>query len=193
MLLDRMVNAFESSVREKKLLSETDIEKMTYGLHVILGECTKLIILGVFFLIFDRFLDFILAFLILVSIRSHSGGLHFYTWIKCFLFSFVFFVLAILVLPKITFLDQAEFVIILVVINLIITAIYAPKTSKYRPLTQRKYIIKSKFLALLFTLIWFTALFLFFLDTTLFSIGIWIITLQNTQLLLSGGIRYEKN
>lgn len=193
MLLDRMVNAFESSVREKNLLSETDIEKMTYGLHVILGECTKLIILGVFFLIFDRFLEFILAFIILVSIRTHSGGLHFYTWTKCFLFSFTFFVLAILVLPRFTFLNQIGFFIFFVALSSIITAIYAPKTSKYRPLTKRKYILKSKFLALLFTFIWFTLLFIFFLDSTLFSIGIWIITLQNTQLLLSGGLKYEKN
>lgn len=193
MLLNWVAIRFENTVREKNLLPESDIEKMTYGLHVILSEVTKIIIYIVFFSIINRLLEFSFACLILFSIRSHSGGLHFYTWLKCFLFTLVFFVLAILILPNITILNQSGVYYFLGAFSIVTTLLLAPKTSKFRPITNKKRRFKSKVFALASMLICFLLLLLLFHHSKLFAIGIWTITLQNTQLFISGGIQNEKN
>lgn len=193
MLLNRITTHFESSVRERNLLSEVDIEKMTYGLHVILSEGIKLIIYFVFFSTIHHLLEFSFAVLLLVSIRSHSGGLHFYTWLKCFIFSLGFFILVVLVLPNMIWINQNSIYFFLSIFSILITLLFAPKPSKFRPLSNKRLRLKSKLLALASTLIWLLILILVFHPSKLFSIGIWTITLQNTQLLLSGGIKNEKN
>lgn len=193
MILNHIVTHFENSVREKGILSEEDIEKMAYGMQVILSECVKIILMSIFFAILGLLPEFLFAFTLLASIRSYSGGLHFYTWLKCFVFSFAFFIIAILVLPNISYINKDSIYVILSISSLIITFIFAPMTSKHRPIRDRKRIFHSKVIALSITLVWLIIMLVFFQHSNLLSIGIWIITLQNTQLLISGGIQDEKN
>lgn len=192
MAFDKTIDNFADTVQEKKLLSDEDISKMKYGMQVTLNEAIKTLIILLFFITIGRLNDFILAFLILATIRSYAGGIHFYTWTSCFLFSSTFFMLSIIVLPNMPAINNTLFYYIITIYSILMTLLFAPKTSKHRPITQKKYIYKAKWTALIMTLAWLLILFTIFKYSQMFSRGIWTVTLLNFQLMISGGLNNEK-
>ncbi|PKM51515.1 MAG: hypothetical protein CVV02_06150 [Firmicutes bacterium HGW-Firmicutes-7] len=193
MSFDKTITFFVNAVQENKLLSEEDICKMKYGMQVTSNEVIKILIFLLLFGTIRKLDAFILSFLVLATVRSFAGGLHFYRWSSCFLFSLAFFITNILILPNIVVINNSLVYYIVVLFSIIITLLFAPKPSKHRPVTQKKYIYKAKGTAFIVTLTWLLVLFTFFKYSQLFSIGIWTVTLQNIQLMISGGLKHEKN
>ena len=187
-----MVIKFSSMMHKKNImLNEEDILKFQYGIEVFLYESIKIILISLFFYVLDQIEPFIFSFLILWSIRSFSGGLHFTKMIHCFTFSIGFFMVNLFVLPNISLFNNFKTYLFLCPISLFIIYFFSPITSKYRPITKSSHKKRAKHISLAMAIIWFTLLFIPLKNSTLFITGVWTIFLQSLQLLLSGVMEDE--
>ena len=100
MSLDYLINLFAYKIYKEKILSHSDIRKMRYGMTVISHEMIKIILLFISFKLIAYLDLFLFSFFILMSIRTFSGGLHFESSLICFIFSFAFFLLTVVILPN---------------------------------------------------------------------------------------------
>ena len=98
MSLDYLINLFAYKIYKEKILSHSDIRKMRYGMTVISHEMIKIILLFISFKLIAYLDLFLFSFFILMSIRTFSGGLHFESSLICFIFSFAFFLLTVVIL-----------------------------------------------------------------------------------------------
>lgn len=168
---------------KEQWLAHRDIRKMRYGMTVLFNETYKIIGLFIIFKAFNLLNLFLFSFFILLSIRAFSGGLHFESNITCFFTTFVFFILTVVILPKIILTTAPA--IILGVISFCIIYIYSPIPSSFRPIHNEKRRLSLKYLSVFFTLSWLVVLFTSIHLTSFFACGIWTIFLQGVQLLLA--------
>jgi accessory gene regulator B len=158
--------------------------KAQYAWAVLKVEVWKLIVLTMLFLVTGYFNEFLIAIVILLPIRVFSGGMHFQSNCFCFLFSIMFFIASIFVLPLL------DFSILLYAIQIILSGIViiliAPLPSSQRPICTKKRKIFLKKMASAFVAS--DCIFLLFLlaqnRIIYFEVGVWILTLQAIQLLI---------
>lgn len=190
--MDYMINFFMKYLEKNNLIeSKTDGEKIKYSLSIILSELFKFVGISIIFIILNKFTYFVFASILILLTRTSSGGMHFYKTYQCFIFSLIFFISSVLILPliKLTY-NQYIFISIL---STIIALTCAPVFSKYRTFLNKKK-LKFKISAFVLTTVCFMVLFIFFYNTQYFYCGIWTLFLQNIQLLYSRGrLFYEKN
>ncbi|GLC30692.1 accessory gene regulator ArgB-like protein [Clostridium omnivorum] len=172
---------------------EEDVEKINYGLKVVLGESIKLMILLIIFFSIGMLKYFMFSLLILMSIRLFAGGLHFSTTLECLVFTTAFFIVTSYIAPSISFTSYNVY-FLLGLITLILISTKAPKPNPNRPIKckKRRRILKS--LSIFFTLIWFLILMFCIKNIKLINCGISTLLLQAIQLLdFKGGFNYDKN
>ncbi|WFA09982.1 accessory gene regulator B family protein [Tissierella sp. Yu-01] len=169
----------------------TDIEKakLKYTLDVLFTDVSKLLILFVIFHILGVSKDFIYSVLALLTIRPFTGGLHFKTYTTCFIFTFFFFSIAI-ILNNIISLGYSA--IYLMIFSCIVVLSIAPIIHKNRPGYSNHKKRHFKYLALSVVLL-HLILYLIAMANPYLNISIWVITLQSIQLLIRKGVDiYEK-
>ncbi|SNT06952.1 accessory gene regulator B [Anaerovirgula multivorans] len=178
------IDLFVYKIYKEKLLSHSDLRKMKYAMRVIWNEGIKFIILLLFFARLNKVSFFLFSLGLLLSIRLFSGGLHFEGGLLCFVISFNFFSLAVLILPYLFTLSFHR-ALILMLISTIIIYYHSPKPSIFRPILNKKRKRILKYLSLFSTLLWIIVLFkfIFIHNQTFFECGIWTICLQSFQLL----------
>ncbi len=75
----------------KKLKTEKygkeSVQKVTYSIHVILNEIEKLFVLLILFSLAHKAIEFLLAYICLVSLRIFTGGNHCKTSTGCLLYT----------------------------------------------------------------------------------------------------------
>ena len=110
----------------------TQIEnlKIKYILSILVSELSKFILLALIFNFFGYLSDFMLLTLSLLIFRPHIGGLHFNSYLKCFLITFAFS-LAI-IFSKNLFVLNTNTILILGLFNLLAIYFLAPLVSKYK-------------------------------------------------------------
>jgi accessory gene regulator B len=86
-------------IQEEYGFSDYQIKLLRFSFTGILYDLSKTLILGIYFCIIGRFPEFLFALIPLVLLRIRSGGIHFRKYWTCFFFSFLYFCLAIHILP----------------------------------------------------------------------------------------------
>lgn len=169
--------------------------KMEYGLAVLKNEGIKLILLSSLYLILGMEGIFIFCAAVLIPLRLFSGGLHMKTNVGCFLFSFIFFLLAIVVLPKL--LLSKNVYRWLLIISGFVVCLLPPVAVSSKPIVSRKKSIRCKMRAILYCIILVATLFLIEGFSRLYFCGVWTLSLQALQLAFAyyfnrkEGVEYE--
>ena len=180
---DFFINKILTKIRALNCYNEDDIDMMRYTLQAILWEIEKIIIIFLIFTLLGYQNYFLVTFIVLVSIRNiaSAGGYHSKTALSCLFITFTGFFLAIIVLPHIPLNNIA--IITLSIFSLYATLLAAPMRSVEKDAIQNKEKdMQKKMFAFIVTLIWF--LLIFFNKTNSYAYpALWIIVLQNAQLL----------
>ncbi|TCK98571.1 accessory gene regulator B [Natranaerovirga hydrolytica] len=182
-MTEKIVNIITYKIYKQNIISHCDLRKMNYAMLTLLNELIKTIILFVYFLAIQRFDLFLFSYLILVSIRSISGGLHLDTNLKCFIVSFIFFNITVLSAPFLTNIPT-YFEYIIIFSSILIIYWFSPMPSLHRPIKDKNIIHKSKYISTIITIIWVSIFYLIIEEPVFFSIGLLTILLQGTQLLI---------
>lgn len=170
-----------NQIRSLERYEEDDIDMMRYSLQTILWEIEKVIIIFLVFILTGHQTYFWYTLIVLMSIRVFAGGYHSRTALSCLFISFGVFFLAIIVLPKIPL--NSMFILILSVFSLLVTFGVAPIRSIQKKAIQRKKNdMSKKIIAFIITLFWLILLFINQTNKYAFPV-LWIIVLQNSQLL----------
>jgi accessory gene regulator B len=183
--MDSIVSYFEKEFE----LSEIDKAKLKYSLDVLFTDISKLLILLIIFSIFGKTEEFIFSVLALLTIRPFTGGLHFNTYLGCFLFTTLFFS-SVIVLHSIVPLNN--FLVFFFAFSFITMLCVAPIAHKNRPGYSKDKNNQFKILGLVVISIHFLS-YLLAIKNPYLNISIWVITLQSIQLLIRKGVdMYEK-
>ena len=122
--------------------SDFQIGQIRYTIISILSDVSKLIIMGIFFILTDYFFQYLAAIATLLVLRTCTGGLHFKHYFSCLALSFFLLYIGICQLPKILLPRPLYFVLLLLCI--LINYLFAPIVSSYRPIPNGIQIQKAK-------------------------------------------------
>ena len=169
--------------------TDYQIGQLRYLFEALSSEISKTIIMGVFFSFLHLFPHYCFAMVVLLLLRTNVGGLHFKTYISCFLFSLGFFTLAVAILPQFEISKLAQLISLLLCI--LINYHIGPIVSCYRPKPNGVLIQKSKSNS--FKVVFLYLLFVFIMPENLFvAIGFWVICLQTAQLIVASLLQKRK-
>lgn len=179
------------NLRRDKNTDEDELEVVEYYYMARLGEIEKLIwITLIFALISTAHLPIFFATVVaLFSVRIPSGGFHSRSTWGCFFWTLFGFIMANLILPPISINTFAT--VAIAVFSVIICYIASP----IRSIDREEFIDKSKDnllkrFATTMTIIWF--IIIFFWPNPFTTAIMWIILIQNLQLLIEYTIRNIK-
>jgi len=168
-------------------INASEIPKINFAIKSILSESSKFIIMFIIFFMLGKENYFLLSFLILSPIRAYSGGIHFYTYRACLVFSMLVFFITSYLTPK--YIGQVPLIIhsILSILSLIIIYIKSPQVSKYRKkmrmYTDPKIILRRKLISTFLTLLFLCTSFFLFKGTVYMNCAITTIFVQAIQLI----------
>lgn len=165
--------------KKNSSLTNTDLLKINYTLQVILGDCSKLIIILLIFLFFKQLPLFFLSFVILNSTRPLIGGLHCKTYTGCLIVSILYFI-SIMIFSIFAPKFSMYFYTVFFVISFIITARYAPCPNEKRPIKNKG---RLKILSLISLTFWMI-LFFYFANIQISNCIFASLFFQVTQLLI---------
>lgn len=182
LLVDRLHDYFEQEFS----LSDMDSKKLRYSLEFLYNDFSKTILLFVLFAILGYHLDFIVAAIILFTLRIFTGGLHFKTYTGCLLFSLIFFIAVIYL--KNSFILSDNMIITIYVFSYLTIIGVAPISSKTRPKYSKSKRRNFKILGLVVLTIYFVLN--LYLNTSSYLIyGMWVMVLQSIQILIAKGVQ----
>lgn len=166
--------------------SDFQIEQLKYLWKSFASESSKLIIMGIFF--HDILGIYIFAVVVMMLLRSSTGGLHCHTYISCFLVSFTYMFLALAVLPVIPVNKLLQMVLLFACI--LCNYYIGPVTSKFRrPPSERmvKRVRGQAFVIIFFylTLTYITP------ENPYITAGFWVIILHTAQLAVAKLIKMK--
>lgn len=181
------MKTLEQRLTECNKYTRYQVKKIVYVVKTLSSDISKLLLMGIFF--HKQLPAYIVALTFLFLLRSYSGGLHFNTYLGCFLTSLTYFILSILVLPTI----QIDFVqkIILLTTCMIICDRIGPITSKHRPpLSQPKILICRNITVCII----FLCIIIQYVipGNPYINIGFWVVILHTLQLFAAKLINYVK-
>ena len=170
----------EIRVSLKTSFSEYELKKIKYFYLCLLYEGSKFLLMLLFFSCVHLQREYLVAIVVLLSIRGFSGGIHLQTYTGCLIFSFAFMLSSILCSQTITLSNTTQNAILALCILLMLFV--GPVTSSNRPaLTQKQNMIYRCITCsvLLFYLILFIAAKTF----PYRNICFWVIVFQISQLV----------
>ena len=169
-------------IRLLSIYEEDDIDMMRYSLQAILWEIEKALFLFLLFALMGRYDYFLITLVTLLSIRVNAGGYHAKTSLGCFIFSFLMFFISIMVLPMLSL--NSIGIIAISIFSLSVTIVAAPICSPEKQAIQGKEKdLNKKITSLAITLVWLALVYIF-KEHTYAQPVLWMIFLQNAQLLL---------
>ncbi|MCI8365356.1 MAG: accessory gene regulator B family protein [Eubacterium sp.] len=172
---------FLEQIQSSYQFTDLEMKRLKYTLKAVSSELVKTLVLSVLFFKLGHLPEFLIGVLVLVTIRCNSGGLHMEHFITCFLFTLIFMLLSVIVLPACVSVPHAVKPVILA-LCILITFLAAPIASKKRPPaapeTKRQY--RNRATGLLFI---YSVVIIILKTTPMAGICFWIIVLQTLQLL----------
>ncbi len=176
------MNRFLNYLQRELGYSNYQIQLIKYFFKALLCESSKFILMGIFFYTIDFLLEYLIAIMVLMTVRTSLGGLHFKTYAGCFAFTVVFLILCVLYLPTINI--NKVFMLIALLLCIIITNYIGPITSCYRRTPTGIMIKNSKRNASIS--IFFYCLLIFIIPSNQYlTIGFWVIIAQTFQLSIA--------
>ncbi|MBN7774374.1 accessory gene regulator B family protein [Clostridium aminobutyricum] len=184
------------NVQDEIPLERLQVVKMKYAMEILKSEVIKMILLFCFYSLLHMSFLFLFCLVLLLPVRTFSGGLHMKSSLNCFLFSFSFFLLSILVLPRISTPIGVDYLIL--ASSLIIICICSPVATSRKPIVTREKYIRCKSIAIGTSMLASVLLLLLNDHQVYQQCGIWVLFLQALQLAIAfvfkrkEGFRYEK-
>jgi accessory gene regulator B len=166
--------------------------KIAYGKTVLLCEVPKLILLVGIFWALGKGTEFLFVMAVLMPVRMFSGGLHFSTNVRCFVFSLGFFLLAVCVLPMVPLPMAGGFV--LLGVSAVAVAVCSPVVSQKGPLQTRARKLFLKRFACGCIMVAFAVLCAVGAcgEAMYFKVGTWALVLQAAQLVVPVTVSWAK-
>ncbi len=167
-------------LKRKYNLSDYQIAQLVFLIKSIASEAVKLLLMGIFF--WRSIPEYLFAVVVLLCMRTSTGGLHCKHFITCFFTSFLFLLLAVYPLPAIPVpkIIQLSGLLICILCNYYIGPITGPLHKKLDAQNTSKSKVRS-----------FIFIFLFLVTTYIIpennyiSIGFWVIVLHTIQLIIA--------
>lgn len=146
---------FAKALADKKKESHQQKYIYFYSLQIVLGTLLEIIAIILISWIFGFLIQAIVCLIVFVSIRLYSQGFHADTYAGCFTIT-VSLILGIPLLA-IYFIGNISLIlsILIFILSIIITYIYAPSDHIEKPIVSEIYRKELKIKALILNLIWF--------------------------------------
>ena len=141
-----MIDKFCDYLTEKikKEMPELDVERaevINYGIHLIIGELPKILLLFVIGFLIGKGKETLFTFLIFIPYKAVAGGVHMKSHIGCILFSCLLY-LGTIMLSTISFFETqlVKYIAIGViwVFGMIMIYLYAPADTEELPILRKK-------------------------------------------------------
>lgn len=175
-----MIADIQSHLKTNYGYTDFQISQIRYALLSILSEISKLFIMGLFFYFTGNLVSYLLAAVVLCTLRTATGGLHYKHYWSCLIMSFLFFFTGVMILPAFPLPDYIH--LALLCLCILLNYKYAPIVSSYRPIPDGVLIKKAKTQS--FLIISLYAILIFIIPQNPYlPVGSWIIILQSLQLL----------
>lgn len=170
----------KNHLRDDYHLSNYQIAQLEYLLKTIFSEISKIVIMGILF--HNRLGLYVFALIVMIFLRSTTGGLHFYTYLQCLLASTLYIGCAIFILPDI---KLPSYIQTLIMITCLLLCYYiGPVVSKYRPNPTQQSFDRFRNMTCMF--IFFFAIVLNIIpDYPFMLVGFWIVILHSLQLIVA--------
>ena len=184
----------------KSVIVQNDVElennikliKTRYALEVVRDEIIKLLILALLFILLGYKEEFFFAITFLFAIRIFSGGMHMKSNIGCFVMSFCFLFLPIVLLPQLHIPDYA--LLLIAGFSFLTISVLSPVASYKRPIktASRKTFLKRMTLIVVF--IECVVLAILWVNGSLeyFVVCVWVVSIQAIQLCATWTFRKQK-
>lgn len=158
------------------------IKVIRYRVLSLLAETSKTLIMGTFFYYLGYLPEFLFAVLVLLILRTCTGGLHMKHYASCLFVTTAGLYTAICILPLIPVITLVQLLLLLLCLAGNMYA--APVVSCYRPEPDGISIKKSKIQAtgIICT---YAAILYVIPEHPLITVGFWIIILQSAQLIVA--------
>jgi accessory gene regulator B len=173
-------------------ISDSQARIAKFGLECLFNETSKFLIYLIIFSLLSKTELFLLATASFWSFRAVAGGYHDETYFRCLITSFI--VMTIIIFPSTLMPWSFELRVVLLIVALILSAIFAPVDHPNKPIISPIRRRNFKFLAISFVIIW--GIISFFLNTQLSSTivnSILIATIMLPAGLIANKIRLRKN
>lgn len=96
---DLLMEYLMNKVQSEYGFSDYQIKLIRFSFTGILYDVSKTVIFLIFFYVTGKFWEFMFAAVPLILLRTRAGGIHFHKYWTCFLFSFVYLLAAVSLLP----------------------------------------------------------------------------------------------
>ncbi len=160
-------------------LSDFDKDRIEYALMVLLDETEKILGILIIFAMLNKMNDFLLSFIVLMSLRIFIGGIHFSTRARCFTFTLCFF-LSIVYISDIIMVDKLIGIPVcgVALLNIVLCA---PLSSKHRILVTERGKKNLKRAAIIVMAMWTVGYILLNVKTA--NIILWTVIMQQLEIL----------
>lgn len=168
-------------IKESNNYSDKDMRKIRYVYNAIFSDFSKILIMGIVFFSLNHFPEYVGSIIVLMFIRTNSGGLHFEHYIPCLLFSFLLIFCSSVLLPNLIFVDR-----LLIILDLIgcicISFLLEPIRCVYRPAPGKDLIKICHINTFKYIFIFLIISYVLPTNSVIIS-GFWTINLQMLQLI----------
>ena len=175
--------------------SDFQIAQLQFFAKTIASELSKFLIMG--FIFRDKLGLYLFAMAIMLPLRIAVGGLHCKTYLSCFLVSFSYAFLSLMVLPNIPVnkLFQMIFLFVCTLLNYFV----GPVTSTVHVALSEHHVKKVRIQAFVFIFFYIVVLYIVPENpdiTPYMTVGFWVIILHTLQLIAArilkkGEVNYE--
>ena len=171
--------------------SDYQIAVLGFIAKTLASELSKLLIIG--FIFRDRLDIYAAAVIVMIFLRTSTGGLHCKTYISCLLASFTYIFLIIMVMPMISV--NKVFQLILLFICMLCNYYVGPVTSSVHVPLKDGLVKRVKIQAFLFIFFFIVAMYII-PENPYLTVGFWVIILHTLQLIaariIKKGAPYER-
>lgn len=178
-------------LKEQYEFSDYQIAQLEYLGKTFLSEFSKLLIMGFFFR--KQLSVYLFAVVVMVLLRTATGGIHCRKYISCFLVTFSYLFLALTVLPVIPI--NKVFQLILLFLCMLCNYYIGPVTSQVHAALRNQLVKRVKIQAFLVIFFYLTLTYII-PENPYISAGFWIIILHTLQLaaarIIKKGAPYER-
>lgn len=178
-------------LKEQYEFSDYQVAQLEYLGKTLLSEFSKFLIMGIFF---RRQLSvYLFAVVVMVLLRTATGGIHCRKYVSCFLVTFSYLFLALTILPGIPI--NKVFQLILLFLCMLCNYYIGPVTSQVHVALGNRLVKRVKIQAFLVIFFYLTLTYII-PESPYITAGFWIIILHTLQLsaarIIKKGAPYER-
>ncbi len=183
MMFNAYTEQFLNQLQISYQFTDLEMKRLKYTVKAVSSELVKTLFLALLFYQLGYLQELLVGIILLVTIRCNCGGLHMNHFLSCLLFTTVFMLLCVIILPAYVSLSYVLKIIALV-ICIAVTFIIGPIASKKRPPVPVEILRRYRNITVGLLIIYSIILIFLFQKTNPYAdTCFWIIVLQTIQLM----------